>query len=87
MDESNSDSEAYAHEGDWSEACETGAVMNPILITFSQCTAGTRFAGRLLLFAAVILAFAAGSTSCSTTRGLGEDIETTGDKIQEAATR
>jgi predicted small secreted protein len=61
--------------------------MNPILITFSQCHAGTRFAGRLLFIAAVILAFAAGSTSCSTTRGLGEDIEKTGDKIQDAATR
>lgn len=61
--------------------------MNPILIIFSQCNAGTRFAGRLLLLAGVILAFAAGSSSCGTTRGLGEDIEKTGDKIQEAATR
>jgi predicted small secreted protein len=61
--------------------------MNPILITFSQCNAGTRLAGRLLFLAAVILAFAAGSTSCSTTRGFGQDIETTGGKIQEAATR
>lgn len=61
--------------------------MNPILITFSQCNAGTRFGGRLLLLGAVILAFAAGTTSCGTTRGLGEDIEKTGDKIQEAATR
>lgn len=61
--------------------------MNPILITFSQWHAGARFAGRLLFLSAVILAFAAGSTSCSTTRGFGEDVETTGDKIQEAATR
>lgn len=61
--------------------------MNPILITFSQCPAGARVIGRLLFFSAVILAFAAGSTSCGTTRGLGEDIEKTGDKIQEAATR
>jgi predicted small secreted protein len=61
--------------------------MNPILITFSQCNAPTRVAGRLLFLSAIILALAAGSTSCGTTRGLGEDIEKTGDKIQDAATR
>jgi predicted small secreted protein len=61
--------------------------MNPILLILNPCNSGTRFAGRLLFLAAVILTLAAGSSSCSTTRGLGEDIEHTGDKIQEAATR
>ncbi|MES2657575.1 MAG: entericidin A/B family lipoprotein [Verrucomicrobiota bacterium] len=32
-----------------------------------------------------MLVFAGASSSCSTARGFGQDVEKTGDKIQEAA--
>lgn len=63
--------------------------MNPIIIHHSGLPRFQRFGRMVYLatFAAVILTFAAGSSSCRTTQGLGQDIEATGDKIQEAATR
>jgi predicted small secreted protein len=39
------------------------------------------------LLAAASLIAAAATTSCSTTKGFGQDVEKTGDKIQDAASR
>lgn len=61
--------------------------MIPILILQNSCHSGSRLIGRLLFLTVAILALAAATTSCRTTYGLGQDIEKTGDKIQEAATR
>jgi predicted small secreted protein len=71
----------------WLVACKKACAMNPILLIQHGCSSHGRNLGRLLFAAALILTFAAGSTSCRTTYGLGQDIEKTGDKIQEAATR
>lgn len=61
--------------------------MNPIFIIQHACAFRSRNIGGFLFLAAAILTLAAGSSSCSTTYGLGKDIEKTGDKIQDAATR
>ena len=60
--------------------------MNPILITKTNCH--TKFPPvRFLAIATGALLLVAGvSTSCGTARGFGQDVEKTGDKIQEAAT-
>lgn len=52
--------------------------MNPTLILQTRSA---------LLAAATLLALAAASVSCSTTKGLGKDVEKTGEKIQDAADR
>jgi predicted small secreted protein len=60
--------------------------MNPILIAKTNCQ-NSKFAPfRLLAIAAgAAMVLAAGTTSCSTTKGFGRDVEKTGDKIQNAA--
>lgn len=63
--------------------------MNPILIAERRCQnpkpSLLRFA--TLAAGALILGAAAMTTSCSTARGFGRDVERTGDKIQDAASR
>lgn len=61
--------------------------MNPIFIIQHTCLLRSGKIGGFLFLAASVLMLAAGTTSCSTTYGLGKDIEKTGDKIQDAATR
>ncbi len=48
---------------------------------FSSTRLAALTVGTLILIAAGM------STSCATTRGFGQDVEKTGDKIQEAASR
>lgn len=62
--------------------------MNPILIAKTNCKQSTQPTVRLFAIATgVFLLVASGfTTSCSTARGFGQDVEKTGDKIQHAAT-
>lgn len=61
--------------------------MNPILIAKASCQNSNSTVRVLALAAGAALIFAAGATtSCSTARGFGQDVEKTGDKIQHAAT-
>ena len=61
--------------------------MNPIIIAYTNCQS-KQPPTRLLAVAAGALFLLAGvSTSCSTANGFGRDVEKTGDKIQNAATR
>ena len=61
--------------------------MNPILITKANCRNSNSTVRVLALAAGAALLFVAGATtSCSTARGFGQDVEKTGDKIQHAAT-
>ena len=73
---------------EWPSACEAVITMNPILISKTNCkTAPASSIRRFALFAGASLILIAGATSsCSTARGFGQDVEKTGDKIQEAAT-
>jgi predicted small secreted protein len=64
-----------------------GVAMNPVIISRHFCRTTTTLFARVVFLSAVAVALAAGLTSCSTTYGLGKDIEKTGDKIQDAATR
>lgn len=59
--------------------------MNPILITKINCH--TMFPPLRLVALGALLLIGGVSSSCSTARGFGQDVEKTGDKIQEAATR
>jgi predicted small secreted protein len=60
--------------------------MNPIIISKSNCQKVQTSSVRLLTLAAGALLLVAGATtSCSTTKGFGRDVEKTGDKIQNAA--
>jgi predicted small secreted protein len=61
--------------------------MNPILIPERRCQHSKPSFFRIATMAAgiLILGTAALSTSCSTARGFGRDVEKAGDKIQEAA--
>ena len=63
--------------------------MNPILISKTNCKSNTKsnFRRMALLTGASLILLAGASTSCSTARGFGQDVEKTGDKIQNAATR
>lgn len=63
--------------------------MNPIIISKTNCQTSNKPMLRRLMLAtgASILLIAGASTSCSTARGFGRDVEKTGDKIQEAAVR
>ncbi|MES2474985.1 MAG: entericidin A/B family lipoprotein [Verrucomicrobiota bacterium] len=63
--------------------------MNPILISKTNCKSNTKpnFRRVALLAGASLLLIAGASTSCSTARGFGQDVEKTGDKIQDAAAR
>jgi predicted small secreted protein len=60
--------------------------MNPILITKTNCQTKSTSMRRFALTAGAAMVLLAGATtSCSTTRGFGRDVEKTGDKIQNAA--
>lgn len=61
--------------------------MNPVIISRPFCRSAAPFFIRVAVLSAVAVALAVSSSSCSTTYGLGKDIEKTGDKIQDAATR
>lgn len=63
--------------------------MNPILIPLTNCKTSSKSSIRCLAIAtgASLLLLAGASSSCSTAKGFGQDVEKTGDKIQEAATR
>ncbi len=62
--------------------------MNPNLIskTNSQNSKPSPVRRFTIAAGACLLLVAGATSSCNTTRGLGQDIEKTGDKIQEAAT-
>lgn len=62
--------------------------MNPILIAKNNCQTKSAPVRRFAYVAgAAMLLLAGATTSCSTTRGFGQDVEKTGDKIQDAASR
>lgn len=62
--------------------------MNPILITKTNCQTKSPSVRRFAYLAGVGMLLLAGTTtSCSTARGFGQDVEKTGDKIQNAAAR
>jgi predicted small secreted protein len=70
-------------------ACSSAATMNSIVIFKTNCkTSGKSTFRRTVLFTGASVMLIAGATSsCNTARGFGQDVEKTGDKIQEAATR
>ncbi len=60
--------------------------MNPILIAKTNCQNTSPFVRLFMIATGAALLLAAGATSsCSTARGFGQDVERTGDKIQNAA--
>lgn len=63
--------------------------MNPILLTKTRCRHSTASPCRISLIAAgaATLLLVGLASSCSTAKGFGKDVEKTGDKIQEAASR
>ncbi len=63
--------------------------MNPILISKTNCKAAPKLSFRriALVAGATVALVAGGTSSCSTARGFGQDVEKTGDKIQDAAAR
>ncbi len=73
----------------WCMVCKSDVTMSPILISKTRCQTATKpsFRRALLLTGASLILIAGASTSCNTTRGFGQDVEKTGDKIQEAAAR
>ncbi|MES2924577.1 MAG: entericidin A/B family lipoprotein [Verrucomicrobiota bacterium] len=60
--------------------------MNPIFIAKTNCR-NLKSPVRLFVIAAgaALILVSGVSSSCSTARGFGQDVEKTGDKIQEAA--
>jgi predicted small secreted protein len=64
--------------------------MNPILLfdTF-KCRSSevVRLPARLILLALLLGSVTVGLNSCATAKGFGQDVERTGEKIEEAATR
>lgn len=61
--------------------------MNPVILLPQFCRSTAPVFVRVVLLSAIAVGLAVSASSCSTTYGLGKDIEKTGDKIQEAATR
>ena len=59
--------------------------MNPILIFHTSRKSKNPL--RFLALAAGVSALLMAGTSCSTTKGFGQDVEKTGEKIQDAARR
>lgn len=61
--------------------------MNPILISKTNCKTAPAPSIRLfaLIAGASLILIAGASSSCSTARGFGQDVERTGDNIQDAA--
>jgi predicted small secreted protein len=64
--------------------------MNPILLfdTF-KCRSSevVRLPVRLVLLALLLGSVTVGLNSCATAKGFGQDVERTGEKIEEAASR
>lgn len=71
----------------WRGSCENAFTMNPILITKSCQTKSPSVRRFAYVAGAAMLLLAGATTSCSTARGFGQDVEKTGDKIQDAAAR
>ncbi len=70
----------------WRGICETTLTMNPILIAKTNCQNSNSPVRIFVIAAGAALLFVAGATtSCSTAKGFGQDVEKTGDKIQHAA--
>ncbi len=63
--------------------------MNPILISKTNCQSSNRASIRrfAIITGASLIIIAGASSSCGTANGFGRDVEKTGDKIQNAATR
>jgi predicted small secreted protein len=63
--------------------------MNPIIILKSNCKQSNPSKVRVYALAAgaAVILLAGATSSCSTARGFGQDVEKTGDSIQDAATR
>ncbi|MEX1116432.1 MAG: entericidin A/B family lipoprotein [Akkermansiaceae bacterium] len=63
--------------------------MNPIIISKLNCQNSKPSKIRVFTVAAgaAMILMAGATSSCSTARGFGQDVEKTGDKIQDAATR
>lgn len=63
--------------------------MNPLILLTAPCQkSNLSTVRRFAMTAGISLLVLAGvSPSCSTTRGLGQDVEKTGEKIQDAASR
>ena len=66
-----------------------GITMNPILIPNTSCQKSKTGPVRMFALAvgAGVLLLAGATSSCGTARGFGHDVERTGDKIQDAASR
>ena len=73
----------------WRKACEVSSTMNPIIIPKTSCrtSSKTNIRRMALLIGTSALILAGATSSCGTAKGFGQDVEKTGDKIQEAATR
>lgn len=80
---------ACSISADWRKTCKTDSTMNPILIAKTSCRNSMKAPVRLFVIAtgASALLLAGLTSSCATTKGFGQDVEKTGDKIQEAAAR
>lgn len=59
--------------------------MNPIIITKTNCQPKSPTVRRFAYVAGAVLILAGATTSCGTFRGFGQDVEKTGDKIQDAS--
>jgi predicted small secreted protein len=70
-------------------ACKDSSAMNPIIISKLNCQHSKPSKIRVFAIAtgAAMLLVAGATSSCSTARGFGQDVEKTGDKIQDAAAR
>ena len=66
------------------------STMNPILLPKTlvcRSSKGVRLPARLVLAALLLGSVTAGLNSCATARGVGQDVETAGQKIEKAASR
>lgn len=64
--------------------------MNPILLPKTlvcRSSKGMRLPTRIVLAALLLGSVTAGLNSCATARGVGQDVETAGQKIEKAASR
>jgi predicted small secreted protein len=61
--------------------------MSPIIIANTNCQSKQSAVRQFAMAAGALLLLAGASSSCSTAKGFGKDVEKTGDKIQHAASR
>lgn len=71
----------------WRAACKNAFTMNPILIAKTNCHTKQSPVRLFTIATGALLLVAGTTTSCSTAKGFGKDVEKTGDKIQNAASR